>query len=147
VSRQSTNAGRTLSGFEKLDVYRTAEAIADAVWVCARSWDGFSQNTIGRQIVRAADSVPANIAEGYGRSSPADNRRCVRIAIGSLYETKNWLRRAYARNLMTQDHVEKLRPLIERLLPMLNAYYRSIGERAAKPDELTTHHQPPTTPE
>ncbi|WP_366914315.1 four helix bundle protein [Mastigocoleus sp. MO_188.B34] len=39
---------------------------------------------VGKQIVRSADSVCANIAEGRGRFNDQDNRRFVKIARGSL---------------------------------------------------------------
>ncbi len=45
---------------------------------------------MGTQIIRSADSVCANIAEGRGRHSDQDNRRFVKFARGSLYETVNW---------------------------------------------------------
>jgi four helix bundle protein len=54
----------------------------------------FAKDTVGKQMVRAGDSIGANIAEGSGRGSFQDNRRFIRIARGSLYETMHWLRRA-----------------------------------------------------
>lgn len=75
--------------FEKLRVYQLAEELADAIWVIVRSWDRLASDTIGKQIIRSVDSVGANIAEGYGRGSYPDNRRFVRIARGSLYETRH----------------------------------------------------------
>ncbi|MEM1043278.1 MAG: four helix bundle protein [Bacteroidota bacterium] len=115
------------SDFENLRVFQMAEQLADEVWEVVKPWDGFAKRTVGQQIVRAADSVGANIAEGAGRGTYADNKRFVRIARGSLYETKFFLRRAYKRSLLTKDQVEALRPLIEDLAPTLNAYLRSIG--------------------
>jgi four helix bundle protein len=134
---------RERSGFEKLDVYRLAEELADSVWRVVRDWDVLNRDTVGKQMIRAADSVGANIAEGYGRATPADNRRCVRIAIGSLYETKHWLRRAYLRGLLDALQVEQLGPLLDKLLPKLNAYSNSIGRRRPLP----THDLQPTTHE
>jgi four helix bundle protein len=55
------------------------------------------------QIVRSADSVGANIAEGSGRYSYQDNQCFVKIARGSLNETIHWLRLDGARNLLTQE--------------------------------------------
>jgi len=89
------------TNFEGLRVYQLAEKLADRIWNVVLKWDYFAKITIGRQIVEAADGVGSNIAEGSGRGSLEDNRRFVRIARGSLYETKHWLRRAYKRKLLT----------------------------------------------
>jgi four helix bundle protein len=113
--------------FENLRVYQMSETLADEIWGIVISWDNFARDTVGKQIVRSADSIGANIAEGEGRGTHLDNKRFVRIARGSLQETQHWLRRAYERNLLTKEQIEKLKPLIENLSPSLNAYLRSIG--------------------
>ena len=78
-------------------------------------------------MIRAADSIGANIAEGTGRGSFQDNRRFVRNARGSLYETRHWLRRAHARRLLSVEEVKAVKPILDELGPKLNAYLRSIG--------------------
>jgi four helix bundle protein len=118
-------AART--SFEKLQVYKLGEKLADEVWVVVTGWEQFSKMTVGKQIVRAADSIGANIAEGTGRGSFQDNRRFVKMARGSLNETQHWLRRAYRRGLLSKDDVKRIRPIIDELAPKLNAYLRSIG--------------------
>ncbi len=125
--------------FENLEVYRLAERIADEIWSLVMGWDSFAKNTIGSQIVRAADSIGANIAEGCGRASHADNKRFVRTARGSLNETRHWLRRAYQRRLLSSAEVNRLKPLIRELGPRLNAYLNSIGRfpPASKQPEAT----------
>lgn len=120
--------------FENLRVYRLSENLADAVWDIAVGWEGFARSTVGQQIVRSADSVGANIAEGSGRGSYQDNRRFVRNARGSLNETQHWLRRAYRRKLLTKAQVEQLKPLVDNLAPQLNAYLKSIGTKCADDD-------------
>jgi len=70
--------------FQDLDVYRLAERPAEEIWQTVRDWEPLAKDTIGKQIIRAADSVGANIAEGIGRGSSQDNRRFIRIARGSL---------------------------------------------------------------
>ena len=117
------------SDFENLRVFQMAERLADEVWEVVRPWDGFAKRTVGQQIVRAADSVGANIAEGAGRGSYADNRRFVQIARGSLYEVKFFLRRAHRRGLLSEGQIASLRPLIDELAPTLNAYLRSLNRR------------------
>src|SRR5690349_12422288 len=106
--------------FQDLAVYQLAEALADAVWDIVRAWDGLARDTVGKQLVRSADSVGANIAEGCGRQSHNDNRRFVRIARGSLLETQHWLRRAFRRGLLTAEQTAVLQDTIQNLAPALN---------------------------
>ena len=113
--------------FQELRVYKLSERLADEIWKAVNTWEPFAQNTIGQQIVRSADSVGANIAEGVGRGSYLDNKRFVKIARGSLYETQHWLRRAYTRNLLTVEQVNIFTAIINDLAPQLNSYLQSIG--------------------
>ena len=66
----------------------------DEIWEIVKNWEYFAKDTLGKQIVRSADSIGANIAEGNGRYNSKDNQRFVKIARGSLYETIHWLRLA-----------------------------------------------------
>lgn len=116
------------TSFENLEVYQLAEKLADEIWDVVIKWPAFPKNTIGKQMVDAGDSISANLAEGNGRFNYKDNSRFIKIARGSLYETKNWLRRAYKRKLLTESEVEKIKPIIEELLPKLNTYLRSINK-------------------
>lgn len=113
--------------FENLRVYRLSEEIADRVWALVLRWKPLERRTIGCQLARAADSIGANIAEGAGRGSFQDNRRFVRIARGSLNETRHFLGRAYARGLISEADTAGLKPLLDELSPRLNAYLKSIG--------------------
>ena len=117
--------GRT--NFENLRVYRLSEELADEVWKIVLRWNAFAKDTVGKQIVRSADSIGANIAEGTGRHNFQDNQRFVKIARGSLNETQHFLRRAFKRNLFTPADVKKLKPLVDNLAPQLNSYLKSIG--------------------
>jgi four helix bundle protein len=113
--------------FEDLRVYQQAEELADLVWHIVLAWQVLAKDTVGKQMIRSADSIGANIAEGHGRGSYQDNRRFVRIARGSLYETRHWLRRDYRRKLLLDEQIQKLKGIIENLGPQLNAYLKSIG--------------------
>ena len=128
------------TNFENLRVYQLAETLADSIWDITAGWDDFAKRTVGSQIVRSADSIGANIAEGTGRGSYADNRRFVRTARGSLNETKHWLRRAYKRRLLDAEQIQKPKPLLDELGPKLNSYLKSIG-----PIGPTTPDCPPAT--
>jgi four helix bundle protein len=115
------------TSFENLAVYQLSERLADEVWTIIIKWEHLPRDTVGKQLARAADSIGANIAEGVGRGSFQDNRRFIRIARGSLNETKHWLRRAYRRRLLDQETIGRLKPILDELAPRLNAYLRSIG--------------------
>ena len=115
------------TNFEKLRVYRLSEKLADKTWGIVLTWGYFARDTVGKQLVRAADSIGSNIAEGAGRGRFLDNRRFVRMARGSLNETKHWLRRSHKRKLLTAEQTAELKPIIDELAPMLNAYLNSIG--------------------
>lgn len=118
--------------FEELQVYQLAEKLADEIWQIVKEWNYFDKDTMGKQIVRSADSIGANIAEGDGRHNFQDNQRFVKIARGSLYETRHWLRRAYTRQLITNEQVDKLKPIIDDLSPKLNAYLNYLKNAAKK---------------
>ncbi|MGO9470579.1 MAG: four helix bundle protein [Isosphaeraceae bacterium] len=138
------------SNFETLEVYRLSEEVADEVWGIVVAWLPLARDTIGKQLIRSADSIGANIAEGAGRGSFPDNRRFIRYARGSLNETRHFLRRAFRRNLMNKDMVCRLRPLLDELAPRLNAYLKSIGRGSASPpagadEHLTTDNGQRTT--
>ena len=122
-------------GFENLRVYSFAELVADQIWDFVVTWDSFAKDSVGRQLVRAADSIGANIAEGHGRGTYQDNKHFVRIGRGSLNETRQFLRRAFRRKLLTADQIEQLRPPIAELGPTLNAYIKSIGTRHDPPKD------------
>lgn len=115
------------SNFENLEVYQLSESLSDKIWEMVIKWNYFAKNTVGTQLVRAADSIGANIAEGTGRGTFKDNKRFVRISRSSLYETKFWLRRASKRKLLSKNQIHEISPLITELAPRLNAYLNSIG--------------------
>jgi four helix bundle protein len=121
------------ANFENLRVYGLSEQIADEVWQIVRKWDVLARDTVGKQIIRAADSIGANIAEGSGRGSGQDHRRFLRIARGSLCETQHWLRRAFRRNLLSAKEVDNLKHLVDELAPALNAYLAAIGRKCSEP--------------
>lgn len=114
-------------GFEKLRVYQLSEQLSDAIWDTVCGWKPLATDTVGKQMIRSADSIGANIAEGSGRGTYQDNRRFVRTARGSLYETRHWLRRAFKRKLLKQEQGDALKPMMDELSPKLNAYLKSIG--------------------
>lgn len=109
----------------ELDVYKLAERLSDQVWNAFDVWSTKAQRTIGYQIIRSADSIAANLAEGYGRYSSKDKANFYRYSRGSFEETKCWLRKAARRKLITAEQTESFKNVIDELGPKLNAFIRS----------------------
>ena len=106
--------------FEELRVLQAAEKIADAVWSEVNTWEPFARDTIGKQMVRAIDSIGANIAEAYGRYHYGERLRFFYYARGSLYETKYWLNRTKTRGLATEQQIQIYIEQISGLAHQLN---------------------------
>lgn len=116
------------SNFENLEIYQLSEKLADTIWNIVLGWNNLSTDTLGKQVIRSADGIGANIAEGSGRGTPIDNRRFLRMARGSLYETRHWLRRAKTRNLLTDEQIKDLSEIIKELTPKLNSYIGKVSK-------------------
>lgn len=109
----------------ELDVYRLAEDLSDMIWYDFDKWSNKVQRTIGYQVIRSSDSIAANIAEGYGRYTPADRKRFYLYSRGSLEETKSWLRKLIRRKVLSESRVAEYKTIIEELGPKLNAFINS----------------------
>ena len=89
------------------------------------NWDYKAQHTIGLQAIRAADSIAANLSEGFGRYSPADRKRFYVIARGSFEETKCWMRKAIRRKVLSTKEQSEIADVINLLGPKLNLFIKN----------------------
>ena len=117
------------SNFEDLEIFKLAEKLSDIIWEMVIKWEPFPKNTIGIQLVGAADVFGSNIAEGSGKGSFIDFRRYIKISRGSLYETKYWLRRSYARKLISNKEINNIKPILDELLPKINAFKKYLDKQ------------------
>jgi four helix bundle protein len=74
-----------------LVVWQKAMNLAEHVYALVALFPPTEKYRMVDQLTRAAISVPANIAEGHGRSTRKDYAQFVSIAIGSLAETETYL--------------------------------------------------------
>ncbi len=87
---------------------------------------------MGKQFVRAGDSIALNIAEGYGRFFFKENKNFNYYSRGSAYECTSCIRKAVKRKLITKEKNAELRILFEKYLKLINAYIKSIGHSAVE---------------
>lgn len=113
---------------EELRVYQQSMDLAEKIWNLVTDWDYFSKDTVGKQLVRAADSIAANLSEGFGRYHYRENKNFGYYSRGSLYETKTWLTKAHNRHLLKAEDFETFLKLTDDIGIKLNNYIKSIGK-------------------
>jgi len=120
---------------EDLKVYQEAMELGEKIWEIAVNWNYFAKDTIGKQLVRAADSVSANLAEGFGRFSYKENRQFCFYARGSLYETRTWLTKGNKMKFVKDSDYTSLEKDVTLIGKNLNAYIKSIGRNPMTNDQ------------
>jgi len=115
-----------VGAFRDLEVYRRSVRLADGLHASVVMWPSFDLWTVGVQMVRAADSVGADIAEASGRSTDADRRRFLIVARASALELQHWLDRANRRALALPDGAQQE---AARLGRMLNGLIKTRHQR------------------
>lgn len=110
-----------------LDCYKLSFNLSNYIWKIVVGWDYFAKDTVGKQFVRAVDSVSANIAEGFGRFGKKDKINFYRYSYGSVKESLDWNEKSKVRFLLTggqYDHIfgelDKLPRLINQLIGFTN---------------------------
>jgi len=114
---------------EELRVYQLAMEMGEEVWGIVIKWNYFAKDTIGKQLVRAADSVAANLSEGFGRYHFKEAKNFGYYSRGSLYESKTWLTKAHNRKLITDEKFASFMKNIDTIGVKLNNYINSIGKK------------------
>lgn len=118
---------------EELEVYQLTMKLGEHIWKVVAKWNYFAKDipiNIGRkQLVRSADSISANLGEGYGRFFYKENRQFCYYSRGSLYETKTWLTKSHNRGLLSDADFQALQEDIEKIALKLNNYINSIGKK------------------
>ncbi len=114
---------------EELRVYELSMDIAEKIWTIVNKWSYFEKDTIGKQLVRAVDSVAANLSEGFGRYHYKEAKNFSYYSRGSLYETKTWITKAKNRKMINEEDFAIFKKDINLIGRMLNNYIKSIGNK------------------
>jgi four helix bundle protein len=122
-----------MTRFADLLVYRCSASLADDLSECLRGWPSIDRWSTGVQLLKAADSIGANLAEAYGRATSGDRLRFVVIARASAYEVQHWISRASARDLaLPEDSIERAAQIGRLLNQLAKAWHKpgAAGLRA-----------------
>jgi four helix bundle protein len=104
-----------------IEAYKLSFRLSNHVWNLILKWGNFEKDTVGKQFVRAVDSISANIAEGFGRYSKKDKVKFFRYAYGSVLEALDWNEKAKARQLLTVEQYDKLFQELQKLPKSINS--------------------------
>ena len=119
----------TLQSYRELRVWQRSVELASECCAIADGLPNAERFALGSQIRRAAVSIPANIAEGYGRNGRAEYVHHVGIARGSLYELETLIEIARLRGYVSETDVQPLTNRTREVAAMLTR----LRLRLAKP--------------
>ncbi len=117
--------------FKQLEVWRKARCIRKQIYQITKTFLGFEQYALSVQMNRTAVSITANIAEGFGRRSWAENMRFFRISKDSVFELRDHLTTAYDERYISGNVCDELDRDLISVVQMLNGYIRSMTRREA----------------
>ncbi|ESX77692.1 MULTISPECIES: four helix bundle protein [unclassified Mesorhizobium] len=116
-----------IASYRDLIVWQQAMDLTVAISQVTRTWPKDELYGLTGQVRRAATSVPANIAEGYGRESRASYQQFLRIAQGSLKELETHLLIAQRVGITSREAVESLMPHSESVGKLLRLLIRKLS--------------------
>jgi len=104
-----------------IEAYKIAFKLSNYVWNIVCKWDYFAKDTVGKQFVKAIDSISANIAEGFGRYTKKDKIKFFRYSLGSLYESLDWNEKSHIRLLLNEEEYSYVFSELIKLPKALNS--------------------------
>jgi len=119
-----------LKSFRELQVWEKAHALALDIYRVMNTFPDRERFGIGAQLRRAATSIPANIAEGFGRRTTKELLQSLTISNGSLEETRYFLILSSDLHYMSTDDYDRLDRQCNSIAQMLSALARSLKNRA-----------------
>lgn len=110
----------------RFKLIQLSDQVSDNIWKEVEEWSKFDKWTIGTQLVRAADSVSANLSEAYGRYTYRERKLFSMYARGSLCETVNWIQKAIRRKLIDANKGKEIIDGLTDISFKLNGCIRSL---------------------
>lgn len=112
----------------QIESFKVSFKLSNKVWDEITKWDYFAKDTIGKQFINAADSISANIAEGFGRYNKKDKIKFYRYSRGSVLECLNWNEKARKRNLISEKTYNELFKELSELPKMINSLIKFTND-------------------
>ena len=123
------NSGDAIRSYKDLEVWQRAMSLAEDCYRLTAEFPRDEMYGMTAQIRRAAVSIAANIAEGYGRDQTGSFVQFLRISQGSARELETHLILAGRVRLLRSDVLSGLLDECERISKMLRSLIRSLEAR------------------
>lgn len=112
-----------------IDCYKRSLQLSNYVWDIVITWKWFEKNSVGLQFVTAADSISANIAEGFGRYGKKDKIKFYHYSFGSVKETLDWNQKSLHRKLISQHNYEYILHELQDLPRQINQLIQYTNQK------------------
>lgn len=120
-----------INSYRDLLVWQQSMDLVVAVYDCTRDWPKEELYGLTSHTRRASVSVPANIAEGYGRENYGAYINFLKIAQGSLKELETHLLIAERLRFISTEHTEQLLGQAESVGKLLRLLIQKLKASAA----------------
>ena len=94
--------------------YKISYELSNIIQKIVKKWDRLAQDTIGKQLIRAVDSISSNITEGWHRYYKKDKVLFFNYARSSFYETIDFINKAIKRRLIKSEDVKIINSLVQK---------------------------------
>src|SRR5262245_15114896 len=120
--------------FEELEVFQRSYRISLEVHRESLKFPPIEQRALGDQVRRASKSIPANIAEGFGKQniSQAEFKRFLLVAQGSADEMRVWIRYCLDLGYIDEATWKRWRDEYQEVAKMLNGLRSKSGQSQRK---------------
>ena len=112
--------------YKDLLVWQKGIELTMTVYSASKYFPSEEKYGLTSQINRASVSVPANIAEGFGRWGPSEFARFLRISLGSVFEVQTHIEIAYRLDYVTEDVYSTICKEALCLEKMLNSLIKKV---------------------
>lgn len=123
------SAGKPIRDFKDLEVWQAARMMRAEMHRVSKALPDSKKFGLASQLRRAATSVTANIAEGFGRFGYQENAQLCRQARGSVYELRDHLTTCADEGYLSKEEAKRLDGMAQRVTQLLNGYVRATLAR------------------
>lgn len=114
--------------FNKHNSYKISYQLSNLIWKIVKNWDYLDQSTLGKQLIRSADSISSNIAEGWNRYYKKDKIRFYSIAKSSFFETLDHINKGIKRGLIDKEKSNIIKELISQFPKEINGLIKGTND-------------------